>query len=160
MSQEVAARDLRISLSMLKKYESGRNLPGAEALAAIHRAGCDVGWLLTGAGAMNIRAARDLESENLLQKACADPALEWFLSTSGPTQTLMQRQLNAFSQLAPELLREALDAVLPSWMATARNARVQHLERRLDDLSAEVKELSAALTRVEQLLGDQGRKTT
>ncbi len=43
---------LGLHLSVLKKYETGHNTPGGEALAAIASTGLNINWLLTGEGPM------------------------------------------------------------------------------------------------------------
>lgn len=49
--QEMASR-LGLHIGVLKKYESGHNTPGGEALAAVARTGVNMTWLLTGEGEM------------------------------------------------------------------------------------------------------------
>jgi transcriptional regulator with XRE-family HTH domain len=47
-TQKAAAKATGIPHATWVGYENAQRQPGAHALAAIGRAGCDVGWLLTG----------------------------------------------------------------------------------------------------------------
>lgn len=51
-TQAQMADRLGMHIGVLKKYETGQNIPGGEALAAIARTGVNMTWLLTGEGDM------------------------------------------------------------------------------------------------------------
>lgn len=53
LTQAAFAERVGLHLSVLKKYDAGANIPGGEALAAIAATGCNINWLLTGAGEMD-----------------------------------------------------------------------------------------------------------
>lgn len=66
--QEPFAESLGLHKSVLKKYESGYNIPGGKILTAFASTGVNINWLLTGEGPMqaqlnNLNADDDLEIE-------------------------------------------------------------------------------------------------
>lgn len=57
LSQREMAKKLEISLGGLQSYESGKSVPGGNALEALARLGFNVNWLLTGEGEMESAGA-------------------------------------------------------------------------------------------------------
>lgn len=57
LTQAQMAERLGLHIGVLKKYETGQNTPGGEALAAYARTGVNMNWLLTGDGEMFHRKA-------------------------------------------------------------------------------------------------------
>jgi transcriptional regulator with XRE-family HTH domain len=144
LTQDQAARRLEISISMLKRYESGKNQPGADALAAYQRAGCNVAWLLTGQGEMSPRVAHMSEAEGLINDVTSDPYLRWFLAQEGHWPRQINGLLSALRHMPLPSLREGLSTLAPGWRTLARSAFV-------DDLSKRVARLEQLADRVARL---------
>jgi transcriptional regulator with XRE-family HTH domain len=145
LTQDHAAKRLEISISMLKRYESGRNQPGADALAAYQRAGCNVAWLLTGAGEMSPRAAHLSEAEGLIGEVTSDPYLRWFLAQDGHWPRQINGFLGALRHMPLPSLREGLASLAPGWRSLARSAFVDDLSRRV----AQLEQLAERVARLE-----------
>lgn len=58
-SQSALARELRVSREMIRQYELGNSLPGADVLAGLASLGFDTQFLLTGVRSVNVPAAEE-----------------------------------------------------------------------------------------------------
>lgn len=114
LTQAQMAERLGLHIGVLKKYETGQNTPGGEALAAYARTGVNMNWLLTGEGEMFPRKAPEPQPETSQEQAFAG-----FLPPDHPHA----RRWAALIQLVEEEPDEARrDAILADLYARAQEA--------------------------------------
>jgi len=115
ITQEAFADRVGFHLSVLKKYETGANKPGSEALAAISRTGVNMTWLLTGEGEMRPKPQHN-----------APPVLH--VTHNEPALTPQEHAvLELFRALDPDAQREIQHAA-------EEKKRLRDIEQQLDEL--------------------------
>lgn len=128
LTQAQMAECLRLHIGVLKKYETGHNTPGGEALAAYARTGVNVNWLLTGEGEM---FARSSPRESLDE---ALPSGTQLLPRTHPRAKRWDHLIRLVEQIEDE---ERRDAVLSELFARAKDvAQIDELQRAVRELRA------------------------
>lgn len=111
LTQDQMAATLGMSAGVLRKYETGLNVPGGEALSAFATSGVNMNWLLTGKGLMS-EAQRQEEVSREIEKAKQGEAVASLLARN---DDLSQRWLRIFEmarELPPEEVQRYLDAMV------------------------------------------------
>lgn len=145
MTQGQLAAASGIPKATLVGYENAQREPGAAALAALGKTGCDLTWLVTGEGEMSRGSASLRDADDLIAEVTSDPYLRWFLAQDGHWPRQINGLLGALRHMPLVTLREGLASLSPGWRSLARSAFVDDLSRRV----AELEQLADRVARLE-----------
>jgi transcriptional regulator with XRE-family HTH domain len=108
ISQKIFAHKIGSNQKSVHAWESGKAMPGAKSLEAIHKAfGVDINWLLTGEGNQYIKLEKIEDEPNLQEET-----LEYQKSTStlGKAVDMLAAVLNSGNQVFIQALMSNLIA--------------------------------------------------